>query len=107
MSHERAERLRDQAGALVDLLHSDTAYAAGSSVLEAGAAWGPDDHARRAQPRCPVHVDRRFTGGDRRGRPIAMIRPATADDERAITALAERAYSRYRLASIQISKPVT
>ena len=35
-----SERLRDQAGTLVDLLHSDTAYAAGSTVLEAGCGTG-------------------------------------------------------------------
>ena len=34
------ERLRDQAGALVDLLHSDTAYPRGSTVLEAGCGVG-------------------------------------------------------------------
>lgn len=34
------ERLHDQAGALVELLHSDTAYPAGSSVLEAGCGVG-------------------------------------------------------------------
>jgi SAM-dependent methyltransferase len=34
------ERLRDQAGTLVDLLHSDTAYPAGSSVLEVGCGVG-------------------------------------------------------------------
>ncbi len=34
------ERLRDQAGALVDLLHSDTAYPDGSAVLEAGCGVG-------------------------------------------------------------------
>jgi SAM-dependent methyltransferase len=34
------ERLQDQAGALVDLLHHDTAYPAGSSVLEAGCGVG-------------------------------------------------------------------
>jgi ubiquinone/menaquinone biosynthesis C-methylase UbiE len=34
------ERLRDQAGALVELLHSDTSYPAGSSVLEAGCGVG-------------------------------------------------------------------
>jgi SAM-dependent methyltransferase len=33
-------RLQDQAGALVDLLHADTAYAAGSEVLEAGCGVG-------------------------------------------------------------------
>ena len=35
--HEREqERLLDQAATLVDLLHSDTHYLAGSRVLEAG-----------------------------------------------------------------------
>ena len=33
-------RLQDQAATLVDLLHSDTAYPAGSSVLEAGCGSG-------------------------------------------------------------------
>jgi len=34
------ERLQDQAGALVDLLHSDTSYPPGSVVLEAGCGVG-------------------------------------------------------------------
>jgi SAM-dependent methyltransferase len=34
------ERLQDQAGTLVDLLHTDTAYPAGSLVLEAGCGVG-------------------------------------------------------------------
>ncbi len=34
------ERLGDQAGALVDLLHRDTAFPAGSRVLEAGCGVG-------------------------------------------------------------------
>jgi SAM-dependent methyltransferase len=34
------ERLQDQAGALVDLLHHDTAYPSGSLVLEAGCGVG-------------------------------------------------------------------
>ncbi|HVF80198.1 MAG TPA: methyltransferase domain-containing protein [Solirubrobacteraceae bacterium] len=34
------ERLRDQAGTLVDHLHGDTAYPAGSEVLEAGCGVG-------------------------------------------------------------------
>ena len=39
--HEReSERLRDQAGSLVDLLHHDTAYPAGARVLEAGCGIG-------------------------------------------------------------------
>src|SRR5512140_1776961 len=35
-----SERLRDQAGTLVDLLHSDTSYPAGSLILEAGCGVG-------------------------------------------------------------------
>jgi SAM-dependent methyltransferase len=35
-----SERLQDQAGTLVDLLHSDTLYPAGSAVLEAGCGVG-------------------------------------------------------------------
>jgi len=35
-----SERLKDQAGALVDLLHGDTSYTAGSVVLEAGCGVG-------------------------------------------------------------------
>jgi len=35
-----SERLQDQAGTLVDLLHSDTSYPAGSIVLEAGCGVG-------------------------------------------------------------------
>ena len=34
------ERLQDQAGSLVDLLHADTAYPSGSHVLEAGCGIG-------------------------------------------------------------------
>jgi cyclopropane fatty-acyl-phospholipid synthase-like methyltransferase len=34
------ERLADQAGTLVDLLHADTAYPNGSLVLEAGCGVG-------------------------------------------------------------------
>ena len=34
------ERLQDQAGTLVDLLHADTAYPSGSRVLEAGCGVG-------------------------------------------------------------------
>lgn len=34
------ERLQDQAGTLVDLLHSDTSYPPGSKVLEAGCGVG-------------------------------------------------------------------
>jgi ubiquinone/menaquinone biosynthesis C-methylase UbiE len=34
------ERLQDQAGTLVDLLHSDTGYPSGSKVLEVGCSVG-------------------------------------------------------------------
>ena len=34
------ERLHDQAGTLVDLLHADTAYPRGSRMLEAGCGVG-------------------------------------------------------------------
>jgi len=37
---QESERLQDQAGTLVDLLHSDTSYPVGSSVLEAGCGVG-------------------------------------------------------------------
>ncbi len=44
------ERLQDQAGTLVDLLHADTAYPAGSAVLEAGCGVGAQTgtHAARS-----------------------------------------------------------
>ena len=39
--HEReSERLRDQAGSLVELLHGDTSYPPGARVLEAGCGVG-------------------------------------------------------------------
>ena len=39
--HSReSERLQAQAGSLVELLHSDTRYLAGSTVLEAGCGTG-------------------------------------------------------------------
>jgi SAM-dependent methyltransferase len=53
------ERLEDQAATLVDLLHHDTAYPAGSSVLEAGCGVGAQTTtlARRSP-------DARFTSVD-------------------------------------------
>ena len=53
------ERLQDQAGTLVDLLHADTAYPPGSSVLEAGCGVGAQTVtlARRSP-------DARFTSVD-------------------------------------------
>ena len=38
--HRESARLQDQAGTLVDLLHSGTSYPAGSMVLEAGCGVG-------------------------------------------------------------------
>lgn len=35
-----SERLHDQAGTLVELLHGDTAYPSGSSILEVGCGVG-------------------------------------------------------------------
>lgn len=37
---QERERLQDQAGTLASLLHADTAYPAGSMVLEAGCGVG-------------------------------------------------------------------
>jgi len=53
------ERLQDQAGALVDLLHSDTSYPSGSVVLEAGCAVGAQTVtlARRSPEARFVSVD--------------------------------------------------
>jgi SAM-dependent methyltransferase len=53
------ERLHDQAGTLVDLLHSDTTYPRGSAVLEAGCGVGAQTVtlARRSP-------DARFTSVD-------------------------------------------
>ena len=59
--HEReSERLDDQAGALVELLHHDTAYPAGARVLEAGCGIGSQTVTLVANsPEARVHVDRR------------------------------------------------
>jgi SAM-dependent methyltransferase len=53
------ERLQDQAGTLVDLLHHDTAYPAGSEVLEAGCGVGAQTVtlARRSPEASIVSVD--------------------------------------------------
>jgi SAM-dependent methyltransferase len=58
--HQReAERLGDQAGTLVDLLHGDTAYPAGSVVLEAGCGVGAQTVtlARRSPEARIISVD--------------------------------------------------
>jgi ubiquinone/menaquinone biosynthesis C-methylase UbiE len=63
------ERLQDQAGTLVDLLHSDTAYPAGSTVLEVGCGVGAQTVtlARRSP-------DARFTSIDVSAGSIAEAR---------------------------------
>lgn len=63
------ERLQDQAGTLVDLLHADTAYPAGSMVLEAGCGVGAQTItlARRSP-------DARFTSIDVSADSIAEAR---------------------------------
>jgi SAM-dependent methyltransferase len=66
------ERLRDQAGTLVDLLHSDTAYPPGSLVLEAGCGVGAQT-VTLAQ-RSP---DARFTSIDVSGDSIAEAKRKT------------------------------
>ena len=54
------ERLRDQAGSLVDLLHADTSYPPGSLVLEAGCGVGAQTItlAQRSPAARFVSVDR-------------------------------------------------
>jgi cyclopropane fatty-acyl-phospholipid synthase-like methyltransferase len=63
------ERLEDQAGTLVDLLHSDTSYPGGSRVLEAGCGVGAQTVtlARRSP-------DARFTSVDVSASSIAEAR---------------------------------
>jgi len=51
------KRLLDQAGTLVDLLHSDTSYPSGSVVLEAGCGVGAQTvHSSSAEPARAIHV---------------------------------------------------
>jgi SAM-dependent methyltransferase len=69
------ERLQDQAGTLVELLHSDTAYPGGSEVLEAGCGVGAQT-ITLAQ-RSP---DARFTSVDVSAESLAQARRA-ADRE--------------------------
>jgi SAM-dependent methyltransferase len=66
------ERLQDQAGTLVDLLHSDTAYPRGSTVLEVGCGVGAQTVtlARRSP-------DARFTSVDVSADSIAEARRRT------------------------------
>jgi len=66
------ERLQDQAGALVDLLHHDTSYPAGSLVLEVGCGVGAQTVtlARRSP-------EARFTSVDVSARSLAEARRRT------------------------------
>jgi trans-aconitate methyltransferase len=66
------ERLQDQAGTLVDLLHSDTSYPSGSVVLEAGCGVGSQT-VTLAQ-RSP---DARFTSVDISAASVAEAKRAT------------------------------
>jgi SAM-dependent methyltransferase len=66
------ERLQDQAGTLVDLLHSDTSYPSGSVVLEAGCGVGSQT-VTLAQ-RSP---DARFTSIDISAASVAKAKRAT------------------------------
>jgi hypothetical protein len=50
------ERLHDQAGALVELLHRDTEYPSGCLVLEAGVASALRQLPWPAKPRCSVYI---------------------------------------------------
>ena len=65
------ERLQDQAGTLVELLHSDTAYPRGSRVLEVGCGVGAQTVtlARRSP-------DAQFTAIDLSGESISAARQA-------------------------------
>jgi SAM-dependent methyltransferase len=67
------ERLQNQAGALVELLHSDTSYPAGSRVLEAGCGIGAQTVtlARRSP-------DARITSIDLSDASLAQARKAAA-----------------------------
>ena len=69
-----SERLRDQAGTLVELMHSDTAYPSGSTVLEVGCGVGAQTVtlARRSP-------DARFTSIDVQPESIAEARQRVDD----------------------------
>jgi trans-aconitate methyltransferase len=68
-----SERLQDQAGTLVDLLHSDTSYPPGNVILEAGCGVGAQT-VTLAQ-RSP---DARFTSIDVSAESVAEARRRTA-----------------------------
>jgi SAM-dependent methyltransferase len=67
------ERLQDQAGTLVDLLHSDTAYPAGSTVLEAGCGVGA-----QTVPLAQRSPEARFTSVDVSADSLAQAERAAA-----------------------------
>lgn len=64
-----SERLHDQAGALVELLHGDTAYPAGARVLEAGCGVGAQTVTLSANS-----PDARFTSIDLSEESLAQAR---------------------------------
>ncbi len=66
------ERLRDQAGALIGLLHSDTSYPAGSAVLEAGCGVGAQTLTLARQS-----PGARFTSVDVSAESLAVAKQAT------------------------------
>ena len=70
------ERLQDQAGTLVDLLHADTVYPRGSSVLEVGCGVGAQTVtlARRSP-------DARFTSVDISAGSLAQARQRVEEAE--------------------------
>ncbi len=68
------ERLQDQAGTLVELLHGDTRYPAGSTVLEAGCGVGAQTTTLAA--RSP---GARFTSVDVSGASVEQARRRVAD----------------------------
>jgi SAM-dependent methyltransferase len=68
-----SERLQDQAGTLVDLLHADTVYPAGSRVLEVGCGVGAQTAtlARRSPQAAITAFDVSATSVDQARRRIA------------------------------------
>jgi len=84
-----SERLQDQAGTLVDLLHADTVYPDGSAVLEAGdveegmraaEAIGDDTLQKQTQGRV---VPDSFTHGSSAQRMEALRGGMTSGDPKA------------------------
>ena len=75
-----SERLDDQAGTLVELLHHDTAYPAGSRVLEAGCGVGAQTVTLAARsPGARITSDRRLgrVAGRRRATGSPRARTST------------------------------